>query len=427
MPTRMLSQATALAGLLVLVVFLVGTLYDPSHRLVELPSRADLAAREEALSRALHQLATATLSPVCTQQSCPWLLAPVATAEAARGAAVVTRYQFDLVLAGDGGGGPEFSESDRQAFAAATSTVLRGLHTLRGADLAIDAVVRREHPLPLGLRALALKDATNGTHHVPRGARGALRTLLDAVHSTLPVAEADAESECVQETGCTLVQMVFYAVPPDAAPCVFAGNRAGVVLDGSRGIVLMNGGPDGAAGAVAAAAAQLRRVLGLPAAGGVLTADDALQLQLQALLPIHRATWNQLATARALAGLSPEADAAPALPSVAVKMTAAAADRHAAAAAALSESEEVLLEALQVVDGQEPPAAAVPLVRRAYAHATDALRLALRVNYDPDLLPELYFPVDQQILLFLPFWLPMLVPLGRGLAALRASAKPAPR
>ena len=41
---------------------------------------------------------------------------------------------------------------------------------------------------------------------------------------------------------------------------------------------------------------------------------------------------------------------------------------------------------------------------------------------DPEL-PELYFPMDQQILLYLPFWIPMLVPCLRGVRALYLAYK----
>ena len=51
------------------------------------------------------------------------------------------------------------------------------------------------------------------------------------------------------------------------------------------------------------------------------------------------------------------------------------------------------------------------------SHPVDTLSLD-----DPEL-PELYFPMDQQILLYLPFWIPMLVPCLRGIRALYLAYK----
>lgn len=51
----------------------------------------------------------------------------------------------------------------------------------------------------------------------------------------------------------------------------------------------------------------------------------------------------------------------------------------------------------------------------AYTFAKNGLELANDLSVDPFILPPLYFPLDQEVLIYAPYWVPIIVPLFKGL------------
>ena len=54
-------------------------------------------------------------------------------------------------------------------------------------------------------------------------------------------------------------------------------------------------------------------------------------------------------------------------------------------------------------------------------HCYQAVRLSYQLSIDPNLLPDPFFPLDQQLVMYAPYWIPILVPLAKGCYTLFAS------
>ena len=54
-------------------------------------------------------------------------------------------------------------------------------------------------------------------------------------------------------------------------------------------------------------------------------------------------------------------------------------------------------------------------------HCYQAVKLSYHLSVDPNLLPDPYFPLDQQLVMYAPYWIPILVPLAKGCYTLFAS------
>jgi hypothetical protein len=51
----------------------------------------------------------------------------------------------------------------------------------------------------------------------------------------------------------------------------------------------------------------------------------------------------------------------------------------------------------------------------AYMLVKNGLKIANDLSIDPSILPPLYFPLEQELLIYAPYWVPIIVPLFKGL------------
>jgi hypothetical protein len=51
----------------------------------------------------------------------------------------------------------------------------------------------------------------------------------------------------------------------------------------------------------------------------------------------------------------------------------------------------------------------------AYILVKNSLQIANSLSVDPSILPPLYFPLEQESLIYAPYWVPIIVPLFKGL------------
>jgi hypothetical protein len=284
---------------------------------------------------------------------------------------------------------------------------------------------------------------------------------------------SDESSECASDPGCAVIQMVFYVPPEASQPFHFATSlssllssvaivdawksksscytedaqatncvashympASGITIAGKASIVAANLGvldEQSMRSILALSRSHVRELIGIPptsqeslSAGHEregITPDDVSGLRAERLRPLYTSALSQLAAFRELRGGGSSGH-------IRLNVDRKSHEKYHLALAELlvcgemahADSESAVdLDSLTGREGtlksdndiKNMPDVLAKVV--AHAHCLRALQLSNELAVDPGFQPPPYFPLDQQLALYSPFWVPILIPLSKGL------------
>jgi hypothetical protein len=285
---------------------------------------------------------------------------------------------------------------------------------------------------------------------------------------------SDGTSECAIDPGCAVIQMVFYIPPEATQPFLFATSlssllssvaivdawksesgcnfedvqptncvashympASGITIAGKASIVVANlGVPDEQSmrSILALSRSHVRELIGLPppSQGSVsaghenegITPDDVRNLRAERLRPLYTSALAQLTAFRELRGGGSSGQIRLNVDSISHKKYCLALGEllvcgemaHDVDSDGTSDSDSLTRrEGASRSNGAIKNRAAVLTHVVAHAHCLRALQLSNELAVDPGFQPPPYFPSDQQLALYSPFWVPILIPLSKGL------------
>lgn len=285
----------------------------------------------------------------------------------------------------------------------------------------------------------------------------------------------DGSSECASDPGCSVIQMVFYVPPEVKQPFLFATSlpsllnsvaivdawksqydcnshdspsiscaaseympASGITVDGKASIVVVNAGvPDeqSVRSILALARSHVRHLIGLPPSSikssladhgnGGITLDDVLILRAERLRPLYTSALVQLTAFRELRGGGSSTQIRLNVDRRSIENYQEAVEElltcremvHDTVSDSLSDSDTVTRRGDGASNSDDSVNIKTAQLTQAVAHAhcLRALQLSNDLSVDPRLQSPPYFPLDQQLALYSPFWVPILIPLSKGL------------
>ena len=287
---------------------------------------------------------------------------------------------------------------------------------------------------------------------------------------------SDGSSECASDPGCAVIQMVFYVPPAVTQPFFFATSlssllssvamvdawksksecnsdnlspsncaalhympASGITVAGKASLVVANMGvPDEQSmrSILALSRSHVRELIGLPqsfrepsSAGdenghekGGITPDDVSGLRAGRLRPLYTSALAQLHAFRELRGGGSSGQ-------IRLNIDRVSREKYQLALGELLACGEMVHEGDSDSDStggldtqtrskgtsKRDDAAVLFTEAAAHAHCLRALQLGNELSTDPGSQPPPYFPIDQQVALYSPFWVPILIPLSKGL------------
>ena len=439
---------------------------------------------------------------------------------------IVTRYEFDLTLAGDSG---QVTNHHRNAFMWITAHVINDLQILHDANVAGITISRRVHSNPVGLlpyyRSSGIhKESTDNNANESGGSLkmhqksadiGNFNYILESDMNSgrLPIMDlldetAYMTSECAIDAGCKRFQILMYVPPPRQQPLYMISSLplflkliefqqekstlpkpsvepsleqhnamkqisvTGINISGTAAVVFANF--DGSKSTskhemestVRLLRSQIKEFLGLPPSAsasasfleeessifndtdrngagknsdGILSSDitylkairshsmfQSASLKIKTLTMVHKRTIYELILSYLYAAEETDFDIA---------------------LNSLSKCEEMVMrlhrerlrgeiskiESKNNADDENPKEYSVlkdadvtvkdteDTVATIYSSCLTAMNICNTLSVHPDHLFPSYFPLDQRLIMYAPYWVPLLVPIIKGIKNLRTT------